>query len=71
MSLLERPHFTNGTLLMPLHQPEATAPYASLLEELLLALIGHDGNVFVRDDAYRLETEELHCSRSRGVATLA
>lgn len=54
MSVLERSH-TNGAL-DGISQPEAT--HASILQELLLALVGHDGGVFVRDGAQRLESAE-------------
>ena len=54
MSVLERPH-TNG-VLDGISQPEAT--HASMLQELLLALVGHDGDVFVRDSAHQLEGAE-------------
>ena len=50
--MLNRQH-ANG--VHALRQPEAS--HASVLQELLLALIGHDGDVFVRASSQRLESD--------------
>lgn len=56
MSVMEMPH-TNGLIDVD-YQPGASLSLPSVLQELLLALVGHDGDVFVRDGPHQLESDE-------------